>query len=166
MELFLMRHGIADKPQFYDSDRQRPLTDQGAQQHDRVIRILAPLIEPLDHLLTSPYTRARQTAEITAAALSCANPVEETDCLADDCSVDTVLHLLQQYPPSAHVLCVGHEPHMSHLSAVFLDGKGRSVISFQPGSVVSLAFRGHPQAGQGALRFFLQPAEVLLLAGQ
>ncbi len=100
MELFLMRHGIAASPQFYDgSDRQRPLTEEGTQQHEEVIRILAPLLQPLDHLLTSPYIRARQTANITAAAVTCANPVEETDLLADDCTLGNVIHLLKQYPP-------------------------------------------------------------------
>ncbi len=70
------------------------------------------------------------------------------------------------YPPRARVLCVGHEPHMSRVSAVLLDAEGRSDFSFQPGSVVSMTFRGHPQSGQGTLRFFLQPADVLLLATQ
>lgn len=95
MELFFMRHAIADSPQFYDSDRQRPLTEQGAQQHRQMIRVLAPLLTPLDHLLTSPFIRARQTADITASAVTCANPVEETSFLAEDCSLGNVLRLLE-----------------------------------------------------------------------
>lgn len=62
------------------------------------------------------------------------------------------------------MLCIGHEPYMSRLSAVFLDGEGRSAISFQPGAIASMSFRGHPQPGRGVLCFFLQPADVLRLA--
>ncbi len=163
MELFLMRHAIADSPQFYDSDRQRPLTEQGAHQHRQVLRVLAPLLSPLDHLLTSPFIRARQTADITASAVTCTNPVEETNILAEDCSLGNVLYLLEQYPLDTHILCIGHEPYMSRLSAIFLDGEGRSTISFQPGAIIRMSFRGHAQPGCGALRFFLQPADVLRL---
>ncbi len=164
MELFLMRHAVADSPQFYDRDWQRPLTEQGAQQHHQAIRVLAPLLTPLDHLLTSPLVRARQTADITATAVACASPIEETSILGEDCSLGNILHLLGQYALDARLLCIGHEPHMSRLSAVFLDGEGRSGIRFQPGAVIGMSFRGHPQPGGGVLRFFIQPADVLQLS--
>jgi hypothetical protein len=54
---------------------------------------------------------------------------------------------------------------MSKLSAVFLDGEGRSTIAFQAGAVLGLAFSGFPMPGRGTLRFFLRPADVLLLPG-
>jgi phosphohistidine phosphatase len=119
----------------------------------------------LDHLLSSPVLRARQTADIAAAAIRCATPVEETPILADACTVGAVLNLLQQYPPDARLLCVSHEPYMSRLSAVFLDGEGRSAIAFRPGSVLGLTFHGHPTPGRGMLRFFWQPQDLVALQG-
>jgi phosphohistidine phosphatase len=163
MELFFMRHAEAESRDLYADDRQRPLTPLGHQQHQRVVRALKSLLQPLDHLLTSPVLRARQTAEIVAATVSCATAVQETSVLAEACTVDAVLQLLQGYPHQARLLCVGHEPHMSKLSAVLLDGEGHSAIAFQVGSLLALTFSDYPIPGQGTLRFFLRPADVLLL---
>lgn len=162
MELFFMRHAEAESAARYAEDRQRPLTEHGRQQQQHVVHALAPLLQPLDHLLSSPLLRARQTADITAAAVQCATPVEETSVLAENCTVGAVLTLLQSYRRDARILCVGHEPNMSKLSAVFLDGDGHSAVAFQPGSVLGLTFSGHPMSGRGALRFFLRPEDVLL----
>ena len=165
MELFLMRHAEAESPALHAEDRQRPLTERGYQYQQHMVRVLAPLLQPLDHLLTSPILRARQTADLTASAVTCATPVAETPILADACTPGAVLNLLQTYSPNARILCVGHQPHMGHLSAVFLDGEGRSQVAFQPGSVLGITFAGHPMPGRGVLRFFLQPDDVLQLAG-
>jgi phosphohistidine phosphatase len=165
MELFLMRHAEAESPALYAEDRQRPLTERGYQHQQQTVHVLAPLLQPLDHLLTSPILRARQTADLTARAVTCTTPVAETPILADACTPGAVLNLLQAYAQNARILCVGHEPHMSHLSALFLDGEGRSKLAFQPGSVLGIAFPGHPRPGRGVLRFFLQPADVLQLSG-
>jgi phosphohistidine phosphatase len=166
MDLFLMRHGVAEPSERYGVDAQRPLTDQGRQDQRRVAQVVAPLLAPLDHLLSSPLVRARQTADIVADTLRFGGQIEETPVLAGDCTVGSVLDLLQGYARTARILCVGHEPHMSRLSAVFLDGEGRSAAAFQPGSVIGLTFRGHPAIGQGMLRVFLRRADVLsMLAG-
>ena len=163
MELFLMRHAEAERPEPYAEDRLRPLTVQGQARHQIVARVVAPLLQPLDRLLTSPFLRARQTADITATSVRCARPVEETPLLAEACSLGSVLSLLQDEAPDARILCVGHEPHMSRLAAVFLDGAGHSAFAFEPGAVIGMTFRAHPAPGAGMLRFFLRPTDVLLL---
>jgi phosphohistidine phosphatase len=166
MDLFLMRHGVAESPDRYGDDGQRPLTAQGRHDQSRVARVLLPLLEPLDHLISSPLVRARQTADIVADTLQFDGQIEETTILASDCTLGAVLDLLQRYSAAVRILCVGHEPHMSRLSAVFLDGDGRSAIAFQPGSVMGLTFNGHPLPGQGRLSVFLRPVDALaMLAG-
>jgi phosphohistidine phosphatase len=163
VDLFFMRHAAAEPRERYTYDHQRPLTTQGRQQQHRVVQVLAPILQPLDHLLSSPLVRARQTADIVAEALGFTGQIEETSVLGADCTVSAVLDLLQGYPRPARLLCVGHEPDMSRLSAVFLDGQGRSVMAFQPGTVIGVSFAGHPAPGRGTLRLFLCPAEVLTL---
>lgn len=163
MELFFMRHGVAESPERYAEDGQRPLTAQGRRDQRRMAQVLLPLLDPLDHLLSSPLLRARQTADIVAEALRFAGQIEETSILAGDCTVGAVLGLLQGYAPTARILCVGHEPHMSRLAAVCLDGEGRSTIAFQPGSLMGLSFNGHPTTGRGMLRIFLRPPDVLTM---
>jgi phosphohistidine phosphatase SixA len=93
--------------------------------------------------------------------------IAETSVLGTDCTPGAVLQMLQGYPPQTRILCVGHEPDMSQISAVLLDGEGRSAVAFQPGSILGLTFQGQPLPGRGTLRFFLRPVELLaLLAGK
>jgi phosphohistidine phosphatase len=163
MHLFFMRHAEAEPRQHSTDDFQRPLTAQGRAQQRLVVRALTPILQPLDHLLSSPLVRARQTADIVADTLRFPGTIEETPVLGADCTIGAVLQLLQAYPRQARLLCVGHEPDMSRLSAVFLDGEGRSAMAFQPGTLIGLSFPGHPAPGQGSLRLFFPPAEVLAL---
>ena len=60
MHLFFMRHAEAEPRQPSADDFQRPLTAQGRAQQRLVVRALAPILQPLDHLLSSPLVRARQ----------------------------------------------------------------------------------------------------------
>jgi phosphohistidine phosphatase len=163
MDLFLMRHATAEARERYSDDFQRPLTAEGRHNHQLVARLLVPLLQPVHHILSSPLVRARQTADIVAEAVQFSGQVHETPVLGGDCTVGAVLDLLHSYTREARILCVGHEPDMSRLAAVFLDGEGRSAIAFQPGAVLGVAFPGHAAPGRGVLRLFLRPAEALSL---
>jgi phosphohistidine phosphatase len=166
MDLLFMRHAEAERRDLYPDDHQRPLTAKGQHEQRLVVRALLPLLQPLDYLLSSPLLRARQTADIVAEALRFAGQVEQTPVLGGACAVGSVLDLLQGYPRQARILCVGHEPDMSRLCAIFLDGEGRSAMAFQAGAVLGLTFTGHPMPGRGILRFFLRPTDVLALLPQ
>ena len=69
MELFLLRHAQAEDSHLYSHDHQRPLSETGRREQVHIAQVLAPLLRPLDYVLSSPLIRARQTADITAAAL-------------------------------------------------------------------------------------------------
>ena len=71
MNLLVVRHGLAEDREAFKrtgrSDDLRPLTDRGRRRMRRNARGLAKVIRP-DLLVTSPLTRAVQTAEILSAA--------------------------------------------------------------------------------------------------
>ena len=71
MNIYLLRHGIAidrDDPSS-PTDADRPLTAKGLKRMRKAARGLRRLNIPFDAIVTSPFTRARQTADIVAAAL-------------------------------------------------------------------------------------------------
>ena len=88
-------------------------------------RGVAALTRGLERVLTSPFLRARQTAEIVADALGCA--VEESPHLA--LGGDPAL-ALKALGKAEAVLLVGHEP---GLSALVGSGSGR--IEFRKGAL-------------------------------
>lgn len=81
MELFLLRHARAEDAHLYSHDHQRPLSERGRHEQVHIAQVLAPLLRPLDYVLSSPLVRARQTADITAAALQFSQIIVETSAL-------------------------------------------------------------------------------------
>lgn len=159
----MLRHARpeAQNSERYPDDRQRPLSEAGRQEHRRVIRAVAPLLQPLDHILSSPLVRARQTAALTAEVLSWNGQVHETSVLGEAHSTGAMLALLHNYSSQARLLCIGHAPDMGRLAAFFLDGEGRSRSDFQQGALMGLTFAGAPAPGRGTLCFFLRPVDIL-----
>src|SRR6476660_1569855 len=69
-ELRLLRHAHAGDPEKWSGpDAQRPLSEKGKRQADRLGTLLAALDDRPDLFITSPKLRAVQTGEGTAAAL-------------------------------------------------------------------------------------------------
>src|SRR5207245_1323191 len=69
MQLYFLRHGEADWPDWKKSDDERPLTKRGKKEMHEVGAFLARLKVRPDLILTSPLPRASQTAEIAAEHL-------------------------------------------------------------------------------------------------
>ncbi len=66
MELYFLRHGEADWPDWKKSDDERLLTKRGKKELHEVAAFLVRLKVRPDLILTSPLPRAAQTAEIAA----------------------------------------------------------------------------------------------------
>ena len=82
--LVLVRHAQAGDPERFRRetgrpDRDRPLTAEGRQHNRAAAAGLHRLLGTLDHLWSSPYARARQTAEGIAEVFD--RPVEAPDFL-------------------------------------------------------------------------------------
>jgi len=69
MELYFLRHGEADWPDWHKSDDERPLTKRGKKEMHEVAAFLVRLKVRTSLILTSPLPRAAQTAEIAAEHL-------------------------------------------------------------------------------------------------
>src|SRR5437667_7231844 len=69
MELYFLRHGEADWPNWDKPDDERPLTKRGKEEMKKVAAFLCRIGVPLDQIVTSPLPRAEQTARIVAKEL-------------------------------------------------------------------------------------------------
>ena len=86
MLLLLVRHAHAGDrdPSQWPDDTQRPLTDKGRKAHAKVARALRNLELAPELVLTSPWLRAMQTAEIMRDVMLLPQPPVPTTALADD----------------------------------------------------------------------------------
>jgi phosphohistidine phosphatase len=112
LDLFFLRHGLADWPNWRGSDDDRPLTDEGRKEIHRVASFLAALAVRPQKIFTSPLPRAAQTADIAAEHLRA--PIETARGLANGFDVDKLKKLLRDDKIDS-IMLVGHEPDFSRV---------------------------------------------------
>src|SRR5690242_16747729 len=98
MDIYLLRHGLAVErgASGYDNDAERPLTDEGERKLRDIARAMRKLELEFDLILSSPYTRARQTAEIVADGLKTRKKLDFSDSLTPDGSTHELIEFLNR----------------------------------------------------------------------
>jgi phosphohistidine phosphatase len=139
MRVYLMRHGIAidrDDPDCPE-EAQRYLTPKGVQRTQSAAFGLAELGVKPKGLLTSPYIRAVQTAEIVCEALDIdPKDLRVTDALKPNADPARLMEELQHVPES-EVMCFGHAPHLDALIARMV-GAGAAFTELKKAGVACL----------------------------
>ena len=157
MLLLLNRHANAGErdPAQWPDDRDRPLTDKGRKVQRDVSRALRKLDLTPSLVLTSPWLRAAQTAEILVEAARVERPAVPCDPLAEDL-IRLTDHVGEQ-PGDAIVAMVGHSPWMEDLASLLLAGSATHLrLDFPKSGVIGIDLAAL-EPGAGELRFFLRP---------
>jgi phosphohistidine phosphatase len=123
MDIWLLRHAAAEDRSTSGRDADRALTEDGVKRAERVARGLAALEPAIQAVWTSPYRRARQTAEAAARELGLARKLRETRALEPDREPGEVLGELES-EELAGILLVGHEPHLGALLGALVAEEG------------------------------------------
>jgi phosphohistidine phosphatase len=111
MRLLVFRHGIAEDRSSDGTDASRELTGHGVARTRAAARGLAAFADRPDVILSSPKTRALQTAREAAAAFG--SEVEVLAELADGPPAEALRALAAR--TEGTVMIVGHEPMLSEL---------------------------------------------------
>jgi len=119
-KLYLLRHAEAEPKGAGGKDSLRALTEYGRQQAAEVGRQVRAKKISFGIILTSPYVRARQTAEIVAGICGAEDVLVQEPSLASGCTVEDMKKILRAYQDYDTVLCVGHEPDFGEIAAYFL----------------------------------------------
>lgn len=168
MDLYLVRHAAAygRDPDRWPDDSLRPLTPEGEDEFRSAAGGLSRLVPPVNVLLSSPYERAWQTAEILAELDSWPAP-EATPVLEPTLPPEKAAVELKDYEGAGSVALVGHRPGLHELAAYLLTGRAGGVeMTIKKGGVVCVRFEGAVEAGAGELRWLLTPKILRGLSGQ
>ena len=151
MELYVVRHGIAIDREDPKSppDPERYLTEEGIEKTKDVAKAVATLHLSPDALISSPYVRARQTADIFAAALDYPNQkIRQTEALLPGAEPSAFFRELAKDKELGTVLCFGHAPHVDDLVAAAVGSK-RHITSMKKAGVALIELkRVSPPSGQ------------------
>ncbi len=123
MQLIFFRHGPAgSRTEWQGPDGERPLTSDGRAVVAQAAGLLARSGLSVDAVLTSPLTRARQTAEIAADTLGCADRLVDDERLAHGLDRKGLAAIVAEHAGARSLMLVGHEPDFSATIAQITGG--------------------------------------------
>ncbi len=134
MRLYLVQHGKA-KPKEEDPDRR--LTETGILETEKVAAFFESIRLAIGAIWHSGKTRAMQTAEILASALSPKDGLLQHDNLSPNDPVKPTIETLSSVDED--VMIIGHLPHLSKLASALLVGNEEAdVVAFRNSGGVCL----------------------------
>ncbi|MBM3782995.1 MAG: phosphohistidine phosphatase SixA [Acidobacteria bacterium] len=160
MQIYLLRHGIAEDARPGRPDAERALTPEGSKRLREILKRARTAEVVPSVIVTSPYVRARQTAEIAADILGYTDPLVPSTALIPMASpVDTWAEVrsLRSVP---NLLLVGHEPHMSGMTG-FLLGTPELAVDFKKGALVRIDVFEFGARPRGVLKWMMAPKLAL-----
>jgi phosphohistidine phosphatase len=166
MTLYLVRHAIAVARTYPPlmPDAERTLTDVGIEKMVLHARALVRLGEQIEVILTSPYARARQTAEILAEPFEPRPLITIESGLTPGCDGLSMLRSIIGRYANCGVALVGHEPDMSEMAAALISNAADAKLEFKKGAVCRIDLRGESDPLEGRLRWLLAPKQLRLIA--
>jgi phosphohistidine phosphatase len=121
MQIYLLRHGIAEDAGPGRPDSERALTSEGRDKLRRVLkRARLAQAEP-SVILSSPYRRALETADVAADVLGYKGKVVRTRALVPEASPSEAWDEIRSRHGEASILLASHEPLMSSMVAFLLN---------------------------------------------
>jgi phosphohistidine phosphatase len=156
MEIYILRHGLAQEAHGGMRDADRPLTPEGTKKLLPVLRRARAIDVQPPVILTSPYRRARETAQVAAEALRGEPKLVESRALTPESSPELVWDEIRNHKSDRQIMIVGHEPLLSSVYSYLL-GAALLQIDVKKGSLGRIdvdRFTGQPR---GILRWLIHP---------
>jgi phosphohistidine phosphatase len=150
MALYLIQHG---KSLSKDQDPDQGLSAEGIAETERIARLAKDVGVAVSQIRHSVKTRARQTAEIFAAALNPKHGIQEVSGIKP---LDDVAAYAANIDPAEDIMLVGHLPFMERMTAFLITGSiDKPVFKFQNSGIVCLD--KDPEAKAWVIRWALMP---------
>lgn len=176
MRLILLRH--AEAVERSSSDFARRLTLKGREQAARAGCFLRDHNLRPDHILCSPYLRARETAAVVAAQMQLPLAAPPSPGIVDSpqdvaalaliledaalgCGMrpEAALSILRHLPENDCILLVGHQPDFGILTAFLTGSHDSSAFNFR--KACSAVFELNRFCGGGAMLEAFVPVKML-----
>lgn len=161
MELYFLRHGIAVErgTPGYKDDSERPLTPKGRRQLKKIATAMRRMELEFDIILSSPYARAKETAELVAGRYKQKRRVAFSDSLKPGGNGKNLVHQLSKLS-GEKILLVGHEPDLSRLIALLIAGDESIAIDFKKAGLCKLEIVKLRHGRCATLAWLLTPGQM------
>jgi len=159
MNLYLIRHSIAEKSSLNKKDIERELTEEGRA----LIRIFAQswknFVDSFDIIFSSPLKRTVQTSEIISSIMQTSANILLENNLAPGSRTSDLIDLLALTDKN-NIAVVGHQPDLSIHISNFCGRNGFSLV-FPAGAIAKIEFDRKVRYNSGKLIFLIPPPAKL-----
>lgn len=114
MHLYILRHGKAE-PQGFNRDFDRELLPTGIAKTQAMGGWFQKKNVILQHVLCSPYVRAKQTFDVFKKIVGDCGPMEYCEAVTPDANPQDLLPVLAEHKNAVAVLLVSHMPFVGRL---------------------------------------------------
>lgn len=166
MKIYLIRHSNAVEPGTpgYEDDSLRPLTEKGRDKMKDIASALKGLDVNPNLIVSSPYVRAQQTAEILAKVLKYKQELTFSDALVPMGNADHIIGEINEKYTVDELVLVGHEPCLSVLIGTLIAGNPELAINIKNGGVCCLSSDDLHTERKAVLEWVLTPKLLTKLA--
>ncbi|MBC7962498.1 MAG: phosphohistidine phosphatase SixA [Steroidobacteraceae bacterium] len=161
MIVYVMRHAEAVEGSDTLQDEWRYLTEKGRSAAEKMSSSIARFGPKPRLTITSPLTRAVQTAEIAAEKACRKNVVVASGLLLPGADIGELVARLKECRATKRVMLVGHEPQLGALVATLL-GRENETISLKKGACVALEFDPDKDGKPASFLWYLAPGKKKL----
>ena len=154
MQVYLLRHGVAEADQSGLRDADRALTQDGRRKLRQTLQTASGAGVRPTLILTSSLTRAVETAEIAKEVLKYKGELVRTEALIPSSAVEKVWDEVRVHADEAAIMLVGHNPLFAELAGYLLGTPGLN-IDLKKGSILRIDFENLSSQPKGILRWFL-----------
>lgn len=156
MQVYLLRHGIAEEASASTPDADRALTSEGKRKLKRVLSSIAAAEVRIDVIVSSPLKRALQTAEIARTCFKTEESILQSRALQPNASPEGVWDEIRAHRSAEALMLVGHNPLFAGLAGHLL-GSDSIHVDFKKGAVMSIEFESLGTKPRGVLRWYVTP---------
>jgi phosphohistidine phosphatase len=166
MNIYVIRHAIAvDEATADYEDSDRPLTDKGRKKMRQIAKSLRNLGVEFDLILSSPYVRARETAEILGDVFKMRDRIAFSDNLIPLQKPELLISEINEKHSVDSLALVGHEPHLSSLIGLLVSECSKIEITLKKGGVCYLSADNlHHQDHPATLEWLLTPGIMMAIS--
>jgi len=166
MNLYIIRHAIAvdeGTPEYQDNER--PLTDKGRKKMRQIAKGMRNLGVDLDLILSSPYVRAKETAEVLAEVFKIKSDIAFSDNLIPMGDPDVLIaEINEKHGTSNTIALVGHEPQLTALMSMLVADNAVIDMTLKKGGVCRLSADDLHHSRKATLEWLLTPSILVEIA--
>ena len=162
MRIYLFRHGeaLSKEDPSIKSDADRPLVDEGVKKTRQAAEGIRNMGLSFDAVFTSPWLRARQTAQVACEVLEETDRIQIMNELAGDRTIEAVMNAMVKHSQLENVMLVGHNPLLSDLASYLLTHSTHMLVDLKKSGMCAIEVERIPPKDPGTLLWMMSAKQL------